>query len=132
TTLFDVVVFEGIASNLTPGVGISLEQRSKSLSLMFERQPLERTQSLQLLGAVVAALNGISANGDYGLAPMVRRRSQVDLIAGTAELGFNSAGKEEWRVQFKKMLDGYGQTHCYSQGRQITRVPESLLRHCYR
>jgi hypothetical protein len=91
--LFDLVSLEGIYPLLSPGVGIPLERRVKSVLPVgvIARQALpsnNEDRSVVLLQEVVDCLEGICLNKRTGLGPICQERVLVDLISACGELAF--------------------------------------------
>ncbi|KAH0562523.1 hypothetical protein GP486_002783 [Trichoglossum hirsutum] len=91
--LFDLVSLEGIYPLLSPGVGIPLERRVKSVlpvGVIARQAPSSSTKdwSASLLQEVVDCLQGICLNRRIGLGPICQERVLVDLISACGELAF--------------------------------------------
>ncbi|KAH0541997.1 hypothetical protein FGG08_003546 [Glutinoglossum americanum] len=98
--LFDLISLEGIYPLLSPGVGIPLERRVKSVlpaGVITRKAPPSRIgdQSLDLLQEVVESLQGVYSNRRIGLGPICQERTLVDLISATGELAFGDKVEDE-------------------------------------
>ncbi|KAL8716876.1 MAG: hypothetical protein Q9225_005823 [Loekoesia sp. 1 TL-2023] len=112
--LLDLLVLEGIYPSLTPGVGVPVECRLKSiLKGGFSTRPLNeasggRPEDQQLLTDIVGSIAPISLSRT-GLAPIIRQRICVDLLAAVGELAFSPAfdaqTRQRFATTFKNLMD---------------------------
>jgi Required for nuclear transport of RNA pol II C-terminus 1/Required for nuclear transport of RNA pol II C-terminus 2 len=115
--LFDLISLEGIYPSLSPGVGVPLERRVKSVlpaGVIAKQAPLSgrEDRDLGLLQEIVDRLLGVYPNARTGISPICRERVLVDLIAACGELAFGPDAKEEhikarYTDLFKNLVDEY-------------------------
>lgn len=128
--LLDLISLEYIYPALSPGVGIPIERRVKSVlqAGVAARHGTEIGQNesidLNLLKEVVNGLSRIVVAGDNGVNPAIRERNLVDVICGCGELAYGLSYEESnqsngYRVLLEKLLDEYVNT--------LTVTLESLL-----
>ncbi|KAI9774319.1 MAG: hypothetical protein M1840_004213 [Geoglossum simile] len=91
--LFDLISLEGIYPSLSPGVGVPLERRVKSVlpaGVIARRAPPSSSEDrdLGLLQEIADRLLGVDSNARIGISPICRERVLVDLIAACGELAF--------------------------------------------
>ncbi len=111
-SLLDLISLEGIYPALSPGVGIPIERRVRSvLQAGAAARPLAITDTredgdLDLLKDVVSGLNPIILAGDRGVNHFVRERTFVDVICGCAELAYGpSAVDDNQNNEHERLLD---------------------------
>ena len=117
--LLDLVSLEGIYPFLSPGIGIPIERRVKSVlqgGIVTRKSPTEDgqiTEHKELLIKVTGSLNRIAANQDaIGLRPALYERTLVDLVASLGELAYNPSHTDEklhstYAAILKCLLDLY-------------------------
>ena len=111
--LLDLVTLEGIYPLLSPGVGIPLEQRIKSLlPASVTATPAEDAvysiSEDELLQDSVDALYDIATEGPDDLQTIIRSRSLVDVIAGCGQLAFRPENQiEKYKTVFQRALQEY-------------------------
>ncbi|KAI9821968.1 MAG: hypothetical protein M1827_002550 [Pycnora praestabilis] len=115
--LLDLVSVEGIYPSLSPGVGIPIERRVRSvLPAGVVVKPVPSVSDLAqgheriLLAEVIDRLSQIAGDVRKGLKPVLRERTLVDIICGSGELAFgpsaDSKGKsDKYKTILKKLLD---------------------------
>ena len=93
--LLDLISLEGIYPALSPGVGIPIERRVKSvLQGGVAARPVSansdngQSRDLNLLKKVIDSLSKIALAGEKGVNPALRERTLVDVICGCAELAY--------------------------------------------
>ena len=91
--LLDLLSLEGIYPFLSPGVGVSIERRVKSVlqgGLVTRPSPVEGAghQDKVLLGGICEGLCVIMKDEGIGLSASLQERTLVDLIAGLGELAY--------------------------------------------
>ena len=115
--LLDLISLEGIYPSLSPGVGIPIERRVKSVlqnGVITRPSPSSdgpERQGQSLLVEICLALDNILEDGD-GLASIIQERTLVDLIAGFGELAFsplieNKSSKNTHSCMLKTSVDRY-------------------------
>ncbi len=116
--LLDLISLEGIYPCLSPGVGIPIERRVKSVlqnGVVTKISPSGegRLQSevQNLLVEICLALDEILEDGN-GLAHNVQERTFVDLIAGFGELAYyplleDKSSKSPYSPRLNRLLDRY-------------------------
>ncbi|KZF19463.1 hypothetical protein L228DRAFT_285874 [Xylona heveae TC161] len=114
--LFDLISLEGIYPSLSPGVGIPVERRVKSvLPAGVVAKPVARdvqtepnSEAIRDLQDSIDALIQIAQDDRKGLEPLLRDRTLVDLICGAAELAYGpssiGSNKEKYDTIFKRLL----------------------------
>ncbi|KAI5304260.1 hypothetical protein KEM56_006685 [Ascosphaera pollenicola] len=97
--LLDLLSIEGIYPSLSPGVGVPLDQRivsSLPTGVVAKQQPSERHGASQrrederLLARILDGLDKILRSEEAGIQQLILNRIISDIIAGSAELAFNS------------------------------------------
>lgn len=116
--LLDLISLEGIYPLLSPGVGIPIERRVKSVlqgGLVTRPSPAADTVSRQggrvLLSQICRQLYRILNSHGTGLGPSVQERTLVDVIAGWGELAWapgcqHEHAKDNGRM-LQSLLDGF-------------------------
>ena len=116
--LLDLVSLEGIYPSLSPGIGVPIERRVKSV---LQGGVVTRSSSAkddldakdkELLIKITDRLNQVAAVKAVGLGPALHERSFVDLVAGLGELAYNPSYADEKSrsssgVTLKELLDAY-------------------------
>lgn len=119
--ILDLISLEGIYPALSPGVGIPIERRVKSVlqAGVAARHVAEidhnEDVNLDLLKEVVDGLSKVILAGDKGVNPAIRERNLVDVICGCGELAYghpyeNINQSNEYRVLLEQLLDEYVKT----------------------
>ena len=110
--LLDLISLEGIYPALSPGVGIPIERRVKSVlqagvaARHAEELGPNEDVNLDLLKEVVDGLSRIVLDGDKAVNPVIRERNLVDVISGCGELAYgNSCGDTNQSNGYKAVLD---------------------------
>ncbi|KAI9876818.1 MAG: hypothetical protein M1830_005637 [Pleopsidium flavum] len=115
--LLDLISLEGIYPALSPGVGIPIERRVKSvLQAGVAARPVlsdldtRHEKDVNLLRKVLDGLSKIILAGNEGINPAVRERTLVDIICGCAELAYqplyeNRNQNNNYRHLLDQMLD---------------------------
>lgn len=108
--LLDLVSLEGIYPFLSPGVGIPIERRVKSViqAGFVTRSSTAQYQDNELLPSICVSLYEIAVS--QSLSSSIRDRSLVDLIAGLGELGYSPLTQHEvaaeiWTRKLNTLLD---------------------------
>lgn len=116
--LLDLISLEGIYPHLSPGVGIPIEKRVKSVlhgGLVTRPSPAADVVSWQegkaLLSQICRQLYRILNSNGTGLGPSVQERTLVDVIAGWSELACaprsqDEQAKDDGRM-LRSLLDGF-------------------------
>lgn len=115
--LLDLISLEGIYPSLSPGVGIPIERRVKSVlrNGIVTRPSTSgygpQIQSQSLLAEICQALDEILKDG-VGLAFLAQQRILVDLIAGFGELGHSDSiesmsSRNTFSCRLRELLDRY-------------------------
>lgn len=115
--LLDLISLEGIYPSLSPGVGIPIERRVRSVlknGVITRPSPSgdgPQRQGQSLLVEICLALDNILEDGN-GLASIIQERTLVDLIAGFGELAFsplaeNKSSKNTHSCRLKTSVDRY-------------------------
>ena len=113
--LLDLISLEGIYPSLSPGVGIPIERRVRSVlrnGLVTRPSPSgdgPQTQGQSLLAETCLALDEILKDS-VGLASFAQERTLVDLIAGFGELAYSPSdesisSKNVYSCKLEKLLD---------------------------
>ena len=112
--LLDLISLEGIYPCLSPGIGIPIERRVKSvLQGGFVTQPVtEDLGDHGLLAEIVDGLYPVVKEGSKGLGLALRERTLVDVVAGTGQLAFDPSEAAQQRqkrygIVFKVLLEQY-------------------------
>lgn len=116
--LLDLISLEGIYPLLSPGVGIPIERRVKSVlqgGLVTRPSPAAdfvcRQEGRALLSQICRQLYGILNSNGTGLGPSVQERTLVDVIAGWGELAWAPSFKDEHAKEngrmLQSLLDGF-------------------------
>lgn len=115
--LLDLLSLEGIYPSLSPGMGVPIERRVKSVlrgGLVTRPSPVEGAghQDVVLLGEICDALCVIMKDEGMGLSSSLQERNLVDLIAGMGELAYAPLRKGEnaskrHEIAFQALLDKY-------------------------
>jgi len=116
--LLDLISLEGIYPALSPGVGIPIERRVKTVlqAGVAARHVAEighnEEINLDLLKEVLNGLSNIILAGDKGVNPAIRERTLVDVICGCGELAYghpyeSTEQSNEYRVILDRLLDEY-------------------------
>ncbi len=117
--LLDLISLEGIYPALSPGVGIPIERRVKSvLQAGVAARPVlsdlgnRQNKDVDLLREVVDGLSKIALAGNEGINPAVRERTLVDVICGCGDLAYGPSNGDRnqsniYRRLFDQMLDEY-------------------------
>ena len=117
--LLDLVSLEGIYPNLSPGVGIPIERRVKSVlqgGAMTRKSCTDDSQVAEGIGLLIKiteSLNQIAANQEaVGLRQALYERTLVDLVASLGELAYNpsrtdSKFRSTYAAALKGLLDVY-------------------------
>lgn len=115
--LLDLIFLEGIYPSLSPGVGIPIERRVRSVlkGSIVTRISAEHGQEMKdktLLIKITESLTQIATSKENGLGPALQDRTLVDLIAGLGELAYNPTNaNEEFHLTnaeiLKDLLDAY-------------------------
>ncbi|KAI9843508.1 MAG: hypothetical protein M1837_006262 [Sclerophora amabilis] len=112
--LLDLISLEGIYPALSPGVGIPLERRVKSVlpAGVVARTPdaqgptISEDAGRYLLEATAFGLTQSLGSGSPELQTLIRERSLVDLIAACVELACNpSRGNRSRETHFRNLLE---------------------------
>ncbi|KAA6406754.1 MAG: hypothetical protein FRX48_09477 [Lasallia pustulata] len=110
--LLDLISLEGIYPCLSPGVGIPIERRVKSvLRGGFVAKPVAKESGDQIiLAEIVDSLHPIVKEGSKGLGLALRERTLVDVIAGAGQLAFDPSEAAQQRhrrygIVFKVLLE---------------------------
>lgn len=115
--LLDLISLEGIYPSLSPGVGIPIERRVRSVlrnGVVTRPSPPGDGPQLRgqsLLAEVCLALDEILEYG-IGLASLIQERTLVDLIAGFGELAYSHSvesisSRNIYPSRLKRSLDRY-------------------------
>lgn len=116
--LLDLISLEGIYPLLSPGVGIPIERRVKSVlqgGLVTRPSPaadvVSRQDGRALLSQICRQLYMILSSNGTGLGPSVQERTLVDVIAGWGELACaphlqDEYAKDDGRM-LRSLLDGF-------------------------
>lgn len=116
--LLDLISLEGIYPLLSPGVGIPIERRVKSVlqgGLVTRASPatdaVSRQDGIAVLSQICRQLYRILSSNGAGLGPSVRERTLVDVIAGWGELACapglpGEHAKDNGRM-LQLLLDGF-------------------------
>ena len=88
--LLDLILLEGIYPHLTPGVGVPIEQRVRSLlHTGFVASPQKAVPLIPgNLVSTVRRLSELAIDGSKSMSSEVLDRNLVDLVAVEAQLGF--------------------------------------------
>lgn len=116
--LLDLISLEGIYPLLSPGVGIPIERRVKSVlqgGLVTRSCPavdaLSRQAGRALLSQICRQLYRILNSNGTGLGPSVQERTLVDIIAGWGELAWAPSFQDEHAKDngrmLQSLLDGF-------------------------
>ena len=116
--LLDLISIEGIYPFLSPGVGVPIERRVKSVlqNAVVKESPQSESRSenldKELLTEIIDSLYEISEAKGSGLNSALQTRTLVDLISGAGELAFADPIQDEQRSKtyvriFNNILDGY-------------------------
>ncbi len=114
--ILDLVSLEGIYPSLSPGVGIPIERRVRSVlqgGIVTRTSSAEAGQEVKdkgLLIEITESLNQIAASRTTGLGPALQERTLVDLVAGLGELAYNPSYGESCSshvTTLKTLLDAY-------------------------
>ncbi|KAF3915215.1 hypothetical protein ABW20_dc0108156 [Dactylellina cionopaga] len=109
--LADLILLEGIYPNVTPGILLPLDRRTKSSGYFSQVQAAASSQDgsrrdVALLGAIVDTVGPILAASSNEVSDAVRERLQMDFIACVGELGFHpDTGSADWQSRFFVTLD---------------------------
>lgn len=109
---------EGIYPALSPGVGIPIERRVKTVlqAGVAARHVAEighnEEINLDLLKEVLNGLSNIILGGDKGVNPAIRERTLIDVVCGCGELAYghpyeSTEQSNEYRVILERLLDEY-------------------------
>lgn len=115
--LLDLISLEGIYPSLSPGVGIPIERRVKSVlrnGVVTRPSPSgdgPQIQGQSLLAEICLSLDKILEDG-VGLASFVQERTLVDLIAGLGELAYSHSvesvsSRSIYSRRLKELLNRY-------------------------
>ncbi|KAL8934616.1 MAG: hypothetical protein Q9216_005817 [Gyalolechia sp. 2 TL-2023] len=110
--LLDLLVLEGLYPSLSPGVGVPVECRLQSaLKGGVTARPLDKASGgrlgdQQLLTDIVNSLHSTFLSRK-GLAPSIRQRVTVDLIAAAGELAFSSSFDGKTRQRFTQIFKDF-------------------------
>lgn len=108
--LLDLLSLEGIYPLLSPGVGIPIEKRVKSVlhgGLVTRPSPTDvvsRQGGRALLSQICRQLCRIFNSNGTGLGPSVQERTLVDVIAGWGELAYAHRLQDEHAKDDGRML----------------------------
>ena len=112
--LLDLISLEGIYPCLSPGVGIPIERRVKSvLQGGVVTQPVtEAQEGKELLTEIVDGLYPVVKEAGNGLGLALRERTLVDVIAGVGQLAFEPSqtdqqGQRRHVIVFEVLLGQY-------------------------
>lgn len=116
--LLDLVSLEGIYPSLSPGVGIPIERRVRSVlqgGIVTRTSSAEESRGAkdrELLVTITESLSQIAASKVVGLRPALQERTFVDLVAGLGELAYNPSYVDEdssssHAATLKSLLDVY-------------------------
>lgn len=119
--LLDLISVEGIYPALSPGVGIPIERRVKSVfKAGVTARPVlgdinsRQDKDLDLLKEVVEDLSKIALSGNQGVNPALRERTLVDVVCACGDLAYKPSygnGDENsisiYRHLFNQLLDQY-------------------------
>lgn len=116
--LLDLISLEGIYPFLSPGVGVPIERRVRSVlkaGLVSKPSPADdgaAHKDKSLLAEICDGLYGITKGEGRGLVSSLQERTLVDLIAGLGELAYSpllpdqDSGKQHDRI-LRSLLDRY-------------------------
>ncbi|KAF2145785.1 uncharacterized protein K452DRAFT_356162 [Aplosporella prunicola CBS 121167] len=103
--LLDLLAVRGILPSLSPGVAIT--RRPKSV-LKGLNKPAESEHALQpdvgLLSEIIDGLAKFLQNAQIGLAPLVRERVLVDVLAGAGELAFSPKSNRAFNAKYEEIF----------------------------
>ncbi len=116
--LLDLISLEGIYPLLSPGVGIPIERRVRSVlegGLVTRPSPavdaVSRQEGRALLSQICRQLYRILNSNGTGLGPSVQERTLVDIIAGWGELAWAPSFQDEHAKDngrmLQSLLDGF-------------------------
>lgn len=116
--LLDLISLEGIYPLLSPGVGIPIERRVKSVlqnGLVSRSSPvadaISRQEDRAFLSQICRQLYRILNGNGTGLGPSVQERTLVDVIAGWGELVWAPSFQDEHAKDngrmLQSLLDGF-------------------------
>ncbi|KAI9787119.1 MAG: hypothetical protein M1839_003354 [Geoglossum umbratile] len=115
--LLDIISLEGIYPSLSPGVGVPLERRVKSVlpAGVITRQPPSSSsedRDLSLLQEIVDCLLEVYPNARRGISPICQERILVDLTSACGELAFGPNVEDghigtRYTEFFKTLVDEY-------------------------
>ncbi|KAF3911917.1 hypothetical protein ABW21_db0209197 [Orbilia brochopaga] len=107
--LADLILLEGIYPNVTSGMLPPLERRTKSSGYFSQIQAVTTAsggRDVELLEAIVDAVEPILATNSNEVSDAVRERLQMDFIACLGELAFHpETGTPVWQKRFSDTLD---------------------------
>lgn len=116
--LLDLISLEGIYPFLSPGVGVPIERRVRSVlqgGLVSKPSPANdgaAQEERSLLAEICDRLYGIAQGEGEGLTSSLQERTLVDLIAGLGDLAYapllqdQNLGKQHDRM-LRSLLDRY-------------------------
>lgn len=112
--LLDLISLEGIYPSLSPGVGIPIERRVRSILQggVVTQLVTEAQGGGDLLVEVIDGLYPVVKEGGSGLGLALRERTLVDVIAGVGQLAFDPSESTQRRqkrygIVFKVLLEQY-------------------------
>ena len=116
--LLDLISLEGIYPFLSPGVGVPIERRVRSVlkgGLVSKPSPADggaAPEDKGLLARICVGLYSVTKGGGRGLTSSVEGRTLVDLIAGLGELAYaplirDQKSAEQHDLMIRELLDRY-------------------------
>lgn len=116
--LLDLISLEGIYPSLSPGVGIPIERRVRTvlqggvITRTLSEEGDEEPRNKLLLTKIVDSLGTIPESNEVGLRLALQERTLVDLIAGLSELAYSPLYQDghssaDHAAALKRLLDGY-------------------------
>lgn len=115
--LLDLISLEGIYPFLSPGVGVPIERRVRSVlkgGLVSKPSPADGgpPEDRGLLARICVGLYSITKGGGRGLTSSLESRTLVDLIAGLGELAYapliqDQKSAKQHDLMIRALLDRY-------------------------
>ncbi|KAB2569607.1 hypothetical protein DBV05_g11714 [Lasiodiplodia theobromae] len=96
--LLDLVAIRGILPSLSPGVAAKHRPRSMIPSLRDVTPSSDKDP--ELLCAIVDGMSKMLENPGAGLAPLIRERALIDVVAGAGELAFAPDSGHDVHVKY--------------------------------